>query len=101
VNQFREHSPAEIAGAAVGKIEDYQSGKRTNLLTAEQEVIDLPSSNVLKFWLQDDSWFAIRPSCTEPKVKFYFGVKQGSESESEERLKEIQVSVMKVIKNYI
>lgn len=36
----------------------------------QQEVIDLPSSNVLKFWLQDGSWFAIRPSGTEPKVKF-------------------------------
>ena len=101
VNQFREHPPAELAGAAVEKIEDYLIGKRSNLLTAQQEVIDLPSSNVLKFWLQDGSWFAIRSSGTEPKVKFYFGVKQGSESESEERLKEIQVSVMETVKNYI
>ncbi|WP_349346572.1 hypothetical protein [Priestia megaterium] len=61
VKQFREHPPAEIADAAVETIEDYQSGKRTELLTAQQEVIDLPSSNVLKFWLQDGSWFAIRP----------------------------------------
>jgi len=98
VNQFREHPPAEIADAAVKTIEDYQSGKRTDLLTAQQEVIDLRSSNVLKFWMQDGSWFAIRPSGTEPKVKFYFVVKQRSESESEERLTEIQVSVMKVIK---
>lgn len=55
VKQFREHPPAEIADAAVETIEDYQSGKRTDLLTAQQEVIDLPSSNVLKFWLQDGS----------------------------------------------
>ncbi|MGC9932361.1 phospho-sugar mutase [Priestia aryabhattai] len=75
VNQFRDHPPAEIAGAAVGKIEDYLIGKKTNLLTTQQEVIDLPSSNVIKFWLQDGSWFVIRPSGTEPKVKFYFGVK--------------------------
>lgn len=60
VNRFREHPPAEIVGAAVEKIEDYQSGKRTNLLTAKQERMDLPPSNVLKFWLQDGSWFAIR-----------------------------------------
>ncbi|WP_459988757.1 hypothetical protein [Priestia megaterium] len=60
--------------------------------------MDLPSSNMLKFWLQDGSWFAIRPSGTEPKVKFYFGVKRRSESESEEGLKEIQVSVMEAIK---
>ncbi|MGG1322282.1 phospho-sugar mutase [Priestia megaterium] len=92
VNQFREHPPAELAGAAVEKIEDYLIGKKTNLLTVQQEVIDLPSSNVIKFWLQDGSWFVIRPSGTEPKVKFYFGVKQRSESESEERLNKIQVS---------
>ncbi|MEN3769016.1 phosphomannomutase [Priestia megaterium] len=73
VSQFREHPPAEIAGAAVEKIEDYLIGKKTNLLTVRQEVIDLPSSNMLKFWLQDGSWFAIRPSGTEPKVKVKSG----------------------------
>jgi len=55
VSQFREHPPAEIAGAAVEKIEDYLIGTKSNLLTAQQKVIDLPSSNVLKFWLQDGS----------------------------------------------
>ncbi|MEH7590580.1 phospho-sugar mutase [Priestia megaterium] len=98
VNRFRQHPPAEIAGAAVEKIEDYQSGKRTNLLTAQQETMDLPPSNVLKFWLQDGSWFAIRPSGTEPKVKFYFGVRQGTENESEERLKEVKASVINLVK---
>jgi phosphoglucomutase len=98
VNRFREHPPAEIAGEAVEKIEDYQSGKRTNLLTTQQEVIDLPSSNVLKFWLQDGSWFAIRPSGTEPKVKFYFGVKQGTVGESDERLEEVKASVINEVK---
>ncbi|MGO1097475.1 hypothetical protein [Priestia megaterium] len=53
----------------------------------------MPLSNVLKFWLQDASWFAIRPSGTEPKVKFYFGVRQGTNRESEERLKEVKISV--------
>jgi phosphoglucomutase len=98
VNRFREHPPAEIAGTAVEKIEDYQSGKRTNLLTTQQEVIDLPSSKVLKFWLQDGSWFAIRPSGTEPKVKFYFGVKQGTAGESDERLEEVKASVINEVK---
>ncbi|MCF6794976.1 phospho-sugar mutase [Bacillus sp. ET1] len=101
VSQFREHPPAEIAGAAVEKIEDYLIGRKTNLLTTQQEVIDLPSSNIIKFWLQDGSWFVIRPSGTEPKVKFYFGVRKRSASESEERLKKIQVSVMESVKRYI
>ncbi|WP_454870767.1 phospho-sugar mutase [Priestia megaterium] len=101
VSQFREHPPAEIAGAAVEKIEDYLIGRKTNLLTTQQEVIDLPLSNVIKFWLQDGSWFVIRPSGTEPKVKFYFGVRKRSASESEERLKKIQVGVMESVKRYI
>lgn len=99
VSQFREHPPAELAGTAVEKIEDYQSGKRINLLTAQQEVIDLLSSNVLKFWLQDGSWFAICPSGTEPKVKFYFGVKEVTQNRSEKRLEEIQSNVMGAVEN--
>ncbi|MFV5317273.1 hypothetical protein [Priestia megaterium] len=98
VKRFRKHLPAEIAGAAVEKIEDYQSGIRTNLLKAQQERIDLPSSDVLRFWLQGGSWFAIRPSGTEPKVKFYFGVKRGTDRKSEERLKEVKASVINVVK---
>jgi len=88
-------------GSAVEKIEDYQSGRRTNLLTSQQETMDLPSSNVLKYWLQDGSWFAIRPSGTEPKMKFYFGVKQVTENRSEKRLQEIQANVMSEVENTI
>lgn len=88
-------------GSAVKKIEDYQSGKRTNLLTTQQETMDLPSSNVLKYWLKDGSWFAIRPSGTEPKVKFYFGVKQVTENRSEKRLQEIQTNVMSEVEDTI
>ncbi|PFU66107.1 phosphoglucomutase [Priestia megaterium] len=101
VNRFREHPPAEIAGTAVEKIEDYQSRKRTNLLTAQQERMDLPSSNVLKFWLQDGSWFAIRPSGTEPKVKFYFGVRQGTNRKSEKRLKEVETNVINMVESIV
>ncbi|WP_371129358.1 phospho-sugar mutase [Priestia aryabhattai] len=101
MNRFREHPPAGIGGAAVEKIEDYQSGKRINLSTTQQEMMDLPTSNVIKFRPQDGSWFAIRPSGTEPKMKFYFGVKQGEEDLSEERLREVEVSVMNVVKNSI
>ncbi|KJL02166.1 phospho-sugar mutase [Priestia aryabhattai] len=101
VNRFREHPPTVIAGSAVKKIEDYQSGKRINLLTAQQERLDLPSSDALKFWLQDGSWFALRPSGTEPKVKFYFGVKQGTEEESEERLREMETNVINMVESII
>ncbi|QLC86031.1 hypothetical protein [Priestia megaterium] len=71
------------------------------MFTAQQEVINLASSNVLKFWLQDGSWFAVRSSGTEPKVKFYFGVKQAIENRSEKRLQEIQANVMSTVNNMI
>ncbi|MEI2436119.1 hypothetical protein V8V73_20635 [Priestia megaterium] len=64
-------------------------------------MIGLLPSNVLKYWLQAGSWFAIRPSGTEPKVKFYFGVKQVTENRSEKRLQEIQENVMSAVENII
>ncbi|MFZ7826302.1 hypothetical protein ACO1DI_25235 [Priestia sp. 40] len=101
VNSFRENSPTEIAGAAVEKIEDDQREIRINLLTAQQERMNWPSSNALKFWLQGGSWFAIRPSGTEPKVKFYFGVKQETESESKKRLKEVETNVINMTERIV
>nr|WP_280160919.1 hypothetical protein [Priestia megaterium]MDH3143679.1 hypothetical protein [Priestia megaterium] len=71
------------------------------MFTAQQEVINLNSSYVLKFWLKDGSWFAVHPSGTEPKVKFYFGVKQATENRSEKRLQEIQANVMSAVENTI
>lgn len=57
----RSHQPSEVAGHKVVKVIDYQNGYE-----------DIPASNVLRFYLDNDSWFAIRPSGTEPKIKFYF-----------------------------
>lgn len=63
----RANLPTEVAGAKVIKTVDYINGYE-----------DIPASNVLRFWLDNDSWFAIRPSGTEPKIKFYFYTKQDS-----------------------
>ncbi|MCL6709916.1 hypothetical protein M8R20_23260 [Pseudomonas sp. R2.Fl] len=101
VNVFHEHPPAEIADATVEKIEDYQTGIRTNLLTAQQERMNWPSANALKFWLQGGSWFAILLSGTEAKVKFYFGVNQETESESKKRLKEVETNVINMIESLV
>lgn len=56
----------------------------------ETEEIFLPKSNVIKFFLADGSWVCVRPSGTEPKVKYYFGVLSGSEEESSKKLKALQ-----------
>ena len=63
----RANPLTEVAGAKVTKVIDYINGYE-----------DIPASNVLRFWLDNDSWFAIRPSGTEPKIKFYFYTRQAS-----------------------
>ena len=64
--------------------EDYQSSKR--YVANKEEEIDLPKSNVLKYFLDDGTWVCLRPSGTEPKIKFYFGVKGNSMDEAKDTL---------------
>lgn len=59
--------------------DDIKKGIKTNLVTKEEEKIALPTSNVIKYYLPDDTWFVLRPSGTEPKLKVYYGVKAESE----------------------
>ena len=73
---FRENPPAEIAGSKLVTIKDYQTSVVKDLVNNTEEVIDLPKSNVLQFFTEDGSKISARPSGTEPKIKFYFGVKE-------------------------
>jgi len=72
---YRKTPPSEINGSQVVLVKDYQASASKNLLTGEKSVIDLPKSNVLQFFTKDGSKVSVRPSGTEPKIKFYFGVK--------------------------
>jgi phosphoglucomutase len=72
---YRSNPPKEIAGSKVVCIKDYQLQTSTNLQTGDVESIVLPKSNVLQFFTEDGSKVSVRPSGTEPKIKFYFGVK--------------------------
>jgi len=73
---LRENSPKFINGSKVMKITDYQSSISINTSNGEENKIDFPSSNVLQFDLEDGSKISARPSGTEPKIKFYFSVRQ-------------------------
>ncbi|WP_225223702.1 phospho-sugar mutase [Solibacillus merdavium] len=81
LNNYRLNTPQEIAGLVVVRVEDYLTGIAT-LDDGTTEPIVLPKENVLKFLLEDDSWIAIRPSGTEPKCKFYFGVVRETEEQA-------------------
>lgn len=76
MERFRNHPPTQITGVPVVWILDYWTQEKMNLLTGEKQPIDLPRSNVLQFVLEDASKISARPSGTEPKIKFYFSVKQ-------------------------
>lgn len=95
LSTFREQPPLSIAGKDVVSAEDYLTGKRTLLKENKTETIDLPTSNVLKYFLEDGSWFCLRPSGTEPKVKFYFAVKGPTNEDSEALLHQLTDEVMK------
>lgn len=94
---FRQNPPQKMAGKQVVTAEDYAVSKRTLLTENKEEAIDLPKSNVLKYFLEDGSWFCLRPSGTEPKVKFYFAVKGSSLEDSEQRLAALSEDVMKTV----
>lgn len=71
---LRDKPYTEIAGSAVVRIEDYQSGQATNPLAGTVEKLEIPASNVLIYYTEDGSKIAARPSGTEPKIKFYISV---------------------------
>ncbi|MGF9992002.1 phospho-sugar mutase [Bacillus mycoides] len=91
---FRENPPKEVAGLTVAAVEDYKESIITTLQDGNKEEIHLPKSNVLKYQLEDGSWLCLRPSGTEPKIKFYFGVQDDSLQNSEQKLLTIKEDIM-------
>ncbi|MEW9094113.1 MAG: phospho-sugar mutase [Clostridiaceae bacterium] len=86
LKDFRENTPNSFNGKKVVEFRDYKTGEIINMLNGTKDKIHLPESDVLYFTLEDESWIAIRPSGTEPKIKFYFGVKGDSFKDSNNRL---------------
>lgn len=80
---FRNNPPKELNGSKVAQLLDYELHVGKNLDTGETWKIDLPTSNVLQFILEDGSKISARPSGTEPKIKFYFSVKTDLKNKSE------------------
>ncbi len=71
----------------------YQSQFSKDLATGQTTPLDLPVSNVLKFVFDEDSWYAIRPSGTEPKIKVYYSVKGQSAADAKVKLEELKAAV--------
>lgn len=73
--EFRNTPPQSILNSKVVEIKDYKSSICKNIITGEETTIDLPKSDVLQFFTEDGTKVSVRPSGTEPKIKFYFGIK--------------------------
>lgn len=92
--EAREHLPQQIGDAKVLAVRDYKTDVRYDMTDGSKSATGLPTSNVLYCELEDHSWCCVRPSGTEPKIKFYFGVKGTSLSDAEAKLDSLQKAMM-------
>ena len=94
---FRAHTPSDYAGHKVLAVRDYKADTVKDLATGEVKPTGLPSSNVLYYELEDNAWLCVRPSGTEPKIKFYYGVKGTSLEDAAAKSEKVGESVMAIV----
>ena len=94
---LRQNPHAEFAGHKVTAVRDYKLDEITDLATGEKKPTGLPNSNVLYYELTDDAWVCVRPSGTEPKVKFYYGVKGTSLADADEKSDAMGKAVLEMV----
>ena len=90
MTNFRENPPKELGGFKVLAVRDYKADVRVDLVSGEKSATGLPSSNVLYYELENNAWCCVRPSGTEPKIKFYFGVKGTSLEDATKKLEKLK-----------
>lgn len=97
MKEFRNLYPKQIMGVNVREITDYDKQEIINAKTGEVTKIDIEKQNAFKVTYDDDSWYTLRPSGTEPKIKFYLYVKDEKEEVSQNKLEEFERVVLEVI----
>lgn len=95
--KFRQELPTDFAGYKVIAAEDYQASSRQDA-KGNVTAINLPKSNVLKYFLEDGTWIAVRPSGTEPKIKFYIGTQGDSEADAQAKCEKFEKAIKDFIK---
>ena len=99
MTKMRENAPKKIGDHEVLALRDYKNDVRTDLATGKTEPTGLPNSNVLYYELSDGAWCCVRPSGTEPKIKFYFGVVGTSLEDSAEKLEALKNAMLAYAEN--
>lgn len=97
MENLRKNPPESFGEFKIEAIRDYSSSIRKDLKTGQEEEVTLPKSNVLYYEFSNNEWCAARPSGTEPKVKFYMGVKAKTMTEAEKRLKTLKAELLKKV----
>ena len=93
MSNLRKNSLQKIGSYKVNRIRDYEEQTILDCNTRQLSKIELPKSNVLYYELENDAWIAVRPSGTEPKIKYYIGVKGTSLEDAEVKLNELQKAI--------
>ena len=99
ISDLRKNAPREIGGQKVLALRDYRAGTRTSLAEGTVTRLALPQSNVLYFELENDGWCCVRPSGTEPKIKFYFGVRGADMRAADEKLLRLKEGLLALAGN--
>ena len=97
LNNLRTNPLLKIWKYKVLEFRDYKEEKIINMLTKDEKKTQLPNSNVLYYELENNCWCCVRPSGTEPKIKFYIGVKEKKEEEADNAIKQIKEELLKYI----
>ena len=97
MSTLRSNAPAEIGGYKVLAVRDYKEDTIRDVETGEVKPTGLPKSNVLYYDLSDDAWVCVRPSGTEPKVKFYYGVKGTSLEDADKKSDDMGKAVLAIV----
>lgn len=97
MERLRSNPPATIGGVKVLSVKDYKTSLETELASGNQQPIDLPSSNVLAFTLEDKSLVTVRPSGTEPKIKIYISAVSNKEQQAEMHAKRLMNSTVELL----
>ncbi len=95
--KLREDNIVDFNGSKVGILRDYLSGQKYIVSEGKREQLDLPKSDVLYYEMQDGSWFCIRPSGTEPKIKIYFGVSDSNKDNADKKMNILKENVLEII----
>ncbi|ERI95373.1 putative phosphoglucomutase [Clostridiales bacterium oral taxon 876 str. F0540] len=91
---YRKEYPTEIKGVKLTQYADYKYSKEVDIIAGSETKSDIPASNVLKFTLEDGSWYAVRPSGTEPKIKIYLYSKADNNKAAEEKISSMEEVVL-------